>query len=238
MNLNCVITDDEPIAQEILEEYVRMIPGLNLVAKCRNAMETLHVMRNNTVDILFMDIHMPGISGLDFIRSLKERPAIIFTTAYPNYAIDGYDVDAIDYLLKPISIDRFLRAVNKVYERAAGATETEVRHPTANKTFFFIRSNTDLVKIEYDSILYIEGLENYVRIHCDNRNVISFSTMKNMEDILSQHGFLRIHRSYIINLQRVTSVQSHSFRIGTTELTVGKSYRKAVAEVLKTYYSI
>lgn len=237
MTLNCVITDDEPIAQEILEEYVRMIPGLNLVAKCRNATDTLQVLREHCVDILFMDIQMPGISGLDLVRSLKERPAIIFTTAYPNYAIDGYDVDAVDYLLKPISIDRFLRAVNKVYERTTNV-EQETRQTGSNKTFFFIKSNTDLVKIEYDSILYIEGLENYVRIHCDNRNVISFSTMKNMEDILAQHGFLRIHRSYIINLNRVTSVQSHSFKIGSTELAVGKSYRKAVAEVLRTYYSI
>jgi DNA-binding LytR/AlgR family response regulator len=237
MNLNCVITDDEPIAQEIIEEYAKMIPGLNIVAKCRNAMDTLQVLRSNKVDVLFIDIQMPGITGLDFVRSLKERPAIIFTTAYPNYAIDGYDVDAVDFLLKPISIDRFLRAVDKVYTSlAAGVAEQKQQMP--GKTFFFIKSNTDLVKIEYDSILFIEGLENYVRIHCENKTVISFSTMKHMEDILSQHSFLRIHRSYIINLQKVTSVQNHSFKIGSHELAVGKSYRKAVAVVLKTYYSI
>lgn len=238
MNLNCVITDDEPIAQEIIEEYIGMIPGLQLVAKCRNAMETLNVLRTQRVDVLFIDIHMPGISGLDFIRSLKERPAIILTSAYPNYAIEGFDIDAVDYLLKPISIERFLRAVNKVFQRIPLREDAEARTQATGRTFFFIKSNNDFIKIAYDAILYIEGLENYVRIHCDNKTIISFSTMKHMEDILTQHDFLRIHRSYIINLQKVTSFQNHTFRIGPTELAVGKSYRKAVAEVLKTNYSI
>jgi DNA-binding LytR/AlgR family response regulator len=236
MNLNCVVTDDEPIAQEILEDYIRMVPGLNMVAKCKNAMETLSVLREHQVDVLFIDIHMPGITGLDFIRSLKERPAVIFTTAFPNYAIDGFEVDAIDYLLKPISIDRFLRAVNRVYMRT-GEKEKTVK-TTGDKKFFFIKSNTDLIKIEYSTILYIEGLENYVKIHCENKTVISFSTMKNMEDILGAHRFLRIHRSYLINLDKVNTVQNHTFFIGKTELAVGKSYRKAVSEVLKTFYSI
>ncbi len=239
MNLNCVITDDEPIARDILEEYAKMIPGLNIIAKCRNAVETLEVLRHNSVDVLFTDIHMPGITGLDFIRSLKEPPAIIITTAYPNYAIDGFDIDAIDYLLKPISIDRFLRAINKVYRRLeTEETAEKPVAPTAEKTFFFIKSNADLVKISYDAIQYIEGLENYVRIHCEDKSIISFTTMKHMVDLLSRHGFLRIHRSYIINLSKVTSVQNHSFKIGNTELAIGKSYRKSVAEVLKNYYSI
>ena len=238
MNLNCVITDDEPIAQEIIEEYIKMIPGLQLVAQCRNAMDTLNVLRTQHVDVLFIDIHMPGISGLDFIRSLKERPSIIITSAYPNYAIDGFDVDAVDYLLKPISIERFLRAVNKIFQRTPARDEPEIRQQTPGRTFFFIKSNNDFIKVAYDAIQYIEGLENYVRIHCDTKIIIAFSTMKHMEDILTQHDFLRIHRSYIINLQKVTTFQNHTFRIGSTDLSVGKSYRKLVAEVLKTYYSM
>jgi len=236
MNLNCIITDDEPIAQEIIEDYVKMIPGLTTVAKCKNAMETMDALRQNKVDILFMDIHMPGISGLDFIRSLKERPSIIFTTAYPNYAIDAFDLDVADYLLKPVSIDRFLRAVNKVYNK--GEKSTEIRTTSTEKTFFFIKSNSDLVKVEYDSILYVEGLENYVKIYCDNKAIVSFSTMKNIEDILSPHRFLRIHRSYIVNLNRTSSIQNNSVNVGNDALPIGKSYRKAVAEVVKAYYSI
>lgn len=236
MKLNCVITDDEPIALEILEDYTRLIPDLKLVAKCRNAMETLSVLRQNEIDVLFIDIHMPEITGLDFVRSLKKKPAIIFTTAYPNYAIDGFEVDAVDYLLKPISIDRFLRAIDKVYMRAT-QREVEVKQPS-DKRFFFIKSNTDLIKVEYDSILYIEGLENYVKIHCEHKTIISFSTMKNMEDMLAAQQFLRIHRSYLINLNKVLSVKNHVFRIGNTDLTIGKSYRKTVSEVLKMFYSV
>lgn len=236
MKLNCVITDDEPIALEILEDYARLIPELNMVAKCRNAMETLTVLRQNEVDVLFIDIHMPEITGLDFVRSLKKKPAIIFTTAYPNYAIDGFEVDAIDYLLKPISIERFLRAMDKVYMRTT-QKETEVRQ-THDKPFFFIKSNTDLIKVEYDSILYIEGLENYVKIHCEHKTIISFSTMKNMEDMLAAQRFLRIHRSYLINLNKVSSVKNHIFRVGNIDLVTGKSYRKTVSDVLKMFYSV
>ncbi len=237
MKLNCVITDDEPIAQEILEDYIRLVPGLCLVAKCKNAMETMDVLRANEVDILFIDIQMPGINGIDFVRSLKARPSVVFTTAFPNYAIDGFDVDAIDYLLKPVSIDRFLRAVDKVYNQTPKkATETTVQ---SARDFFFIKSNTDLVKVAFDSILYIEGLENYVKIYCEQqKQIISFSTMKNMEELLSAHRFLRIHRSYIINLNKVNAVQSNTFKIGAAELPIGKSYRKPVSDVLKTFYSI
>jgi DNA-binding LytR/AlgR family response regulator len=239
MNLNCVITDDEPIALEILDEYARLIPGLNVVAKCPNAMDTLAVLRQNEVDALFIDIQMPEITGLDFIRSLKKKPLVVFTTAYPNFAIDGFEVDAVDYLLKPISFERFLRAVDKIYARMENTEARNPGHkPIEERKFFFIKSNSDFVKVEYDSILYIEGLENYVKIYCKDKTLISFSTMKNMEDMLLSHRFLRIHRSYLINLNNVTSVQNYSFKIGNKELSVGKSYRKNVADVLKAFYSI
>jgi two-component system LytT family response regulator len=237
MKLNCIITDDEPIALEILEDYLRLIPDINLVAKCHSAMETLTALRQYEVDILFIDIQMPGISGLEFIRSLKRKPAIIFTTAYPNYAIEGFEVDAIDYLLKPISLERFLKAVDKIYARLTIPENSEQKH-VLEKKFFFVKSNSDLIKIDYDSIYYVEGLENYVKIHCENRCTISFSTMKGMEDLLSPHRFLRIHRSYLINLNKVHSVQNHSFKIGNANLMVGKSYRKNVSEILKNLYSI
>lgn len=235
MIMTCVITDDEPIAREILEDYVRMIPDLRLVASCKNAAETMAALREHHVDILFADIQMPGISGLDLIRSLRNPPFIIFTTAFPNYAIDGFELDAVDYLLKPIAIDRFLRAVSRVYSRLpAQPAEGRLEIP---KKFFFIKANSDLLKVEYDSILYIEGLENYVRIHCENRLIVSFTTMKNMEDLLAPHNFLRIHRSYLVNMSKVSRVQQYTFRVGNHELTAGKSYRKAVAEMLKNYYT-
>lgn len=239
MKLNCIITDDEPIALEILEDYIRLVPGLNLVAKCGNAMETFAKMREQKIDVLFIDIQMPEITGLDFIKSLKNRPAIIFTTAYPNYAIDGFELDAVDYLLKPISIDRFLRSVDKLFNNTTHNPEAEHDTPSysPDKKYFFIKSNQELVKLEYNKILFVEGLENYVRIHCEDKAIVSFSTMKNMEDILSSHGFLRIHRSYIVNLDKVDAIQNHAFKIKNKELVIGKSYRKIVAEVLRNYYT-
>jgi DNA-binding LytR/AlgR family response regulator len=235
MRLNCVITDDEPIARETIEDYIALVPGLNMIAECSTATETFEVLRQKEVDVLFIDIHMPGISGLDFIRSLKSQPAIVFTTAYPNYVIDGFDVDAVDYLLKPVSIDRFLRAVDKVYQRTE--QEPEMKQAT-DKKFFFTRSNSDLLKVEYDSILFVEGLDNYVRIHCEHKTIISSNAMKHMEDLLAGHRFLRIHHSYLVNLNKVSSVHDNIFKLGNTDLAVGKSYRETVAAMLKSLYSI
>jgi len=242
MQLSCIITDDEPVASEILEDYVRLIPGLELVATCRDAMETNTVLRSRPVDILFMDIQMPGISGLDFIRSLRQPPAIVFTTAHPGFAIDAFELDVLDYLLKPVPIDRFLRAVNKIFARhetgqLPGREET-VQSAEDARQFFFIKSNQDLIKIAYSDILFIEGLENYVKIHCTDRTVVSFATMKSMEEMLAAHYFLRIHRSYIVNMNKVDSIKSNIFCLHNTELVVGKSYRKPVAELLKNYYAI
>jgi len=238
-DLCCVITDDEPIALEILEDYINMVPGLTLVAKCANAMETIAVLRSHHVDILFIDIQMPGISGVEFIRSLKNPPAVIFTTAYPNYAVEGFDLDATDYLLKPIPVDRFLKAVNKVFSKknnAAAVADVAVPQAAA-KNLLFVKADQRLINVAYDDILFIEGLENYVRIHCKDRSIVSLNTMKSIEELLPDFPFLRIHRSYIVNLTKVDSVHNNIFNIGKRQLQVGKSYKKAIGEILKTYYS-
>jgi two-component system, LytTR family, response regulator len=236
MNLNCVITDDEPVALEILADYIAMVPGLELVANCRNAMETWSALRLHRVDILFMDIKMPGINGLDFVRSLRNRPAIIFTTAFPQYAIEGFDLDVLDYLLKPISIDRFLKAVYKAFDKsgiqkAVGYEKTE---PISN-SFLFIKSDKGLIKIEFCDILFIEALENYVSIHTRDKTLLTLSTMKAIEESLPPMIFLRVHRSYIINLKNVDSLQGNNIKIGTQNLIVGRSFRKTVSEIFKKY---
>jgi DNA-binding LytR/AlgR family response regulator len=237
-NIHCVATDDEPIALEILEDYINMVPGLKLVAKCANAMATMKILREHQIDILFIDIKMPGITGVEFIRSLKNPPAVIFTTAFPNYAIDGFDLDVVDYLLKPIPVDRFLKAVNKVFAKYNNAIHnpgsTIQNHP--GKNFLFVKSDQRLIKLTYEDILFIEGLENYVRFHCRDKSIVSLSTMKSIEEILPVFPFLRIHRSYIVNLNKVDSVQNNIFSIGNKQLQIGKSYKKSVSEVLKNYY--
>lgn len=242
MKLKCVITDDEPIASEILEDYIRMVPGLELTAKCKDALETLQVLREEQVDVLFIDIQMPEITGLELIRSLNKMPrAVVFTTAYTAYAHEGFELDATDYLLKPISIERFLRTVDKIFLRMAALKETQqpaAIPPPADKKYLFVKADQDLVKVEFNSILYVEGLENYVRIHCEDKTLISFKTMKSMEDILCAHRFLRIHRSYIVNLDKVDRIQNHIFMVKDRTLVTGKSYKKPVAELLKHYYTL
>ncbi|HXB08515.1 MAG TPA: LytTR family DNA-binding domain-containing protein [Puia sp.] len=217
MSLRCIAVDDEPIALEIIRDYIGMVPGLELAGLCRNAMEALDILRQRPVDLVFLDIRMPGISGLQLIRSLPRLPAIVLTTAYPDYALEGFELDVVDYLLKPVAIDRFLRAVNKVESIFAAPS------------FIFVRSGGAMLRVELADILYIEGLENYVRIHFTGRSLIVLSTMKEMEESLPPALFLRIHRSTIVNLAKVEQVRNHLFRVGAQVLAVGKSYRKLVA---------
>lgn len=238
MQLNCIITDDEPIAVDILQDYVRMVPYLNLVATCKNAMETFAALRTKEIDLLFIDIQMPEITGVDLVRALKNRPAIVFTTAYPSYALEGFELDAIDYLLKPIPIDRFLRAVDKVVSRYENAHKAITRAAANEKQYFFIKHNQELVKVYFDSILYIESMENYVKIHCEENTIVFFSTMKNIEDILAPYNFLRIHRSFIVNLDKVSSVGDNVFSIRDKRLMVGKSYKKLISDVMKNMYGL
>ncbi len=238
MNMQCVITDDEPVALEILEDYIRMVPGLSLLAKCKNAMETMSIMQKSKVDILFIDIKMPEISGIELVRSLKNPPAIIFTTAFPNYAIEGFDLDVADYLLKPISVDRFLKAVNKVFSRTNNiiASETGKGQKGTLSNFLFVKSGQGLARINYADIYYIEALENYVRIHLKDTMIVSLSSMKNIEEALPPASFLRIHRSYIVNLEKVESVRNNIFKLGNKNLGTGKSYRKGISELLSKYH--
>ncbi|MBS1771768.1 MAG: response regulator transcription factor [Bacteroidetes bacterium] len=231
MILNCVITDDEPVAQEILEDYINMIPGLNLVAKCGDSMETLSVLREHKIDVLFIDIQMPGVSGLDFIRSLQHPPAVVLTTAYNKYAIEGFDIDAADYLLKPISIERFLKTAEKLMKRIDN-TESQHIYPTERK-YMFVKVEQEYIKLEFTKILYIEGLENYVKIQTEDKAYISYRTLKSMEEQLPTSQFLRVHRSYIINLDKVESIQNHIFVIQNQPISIGKSYRKTIGDYLK-----
>jgi DNA-binding LytR/AlgR family response regulator len=234
-----VITDDEPIAQEIIERYISLVPGLTLAGKCRNAMETYDMLLNNKVDVLFIDIQMPEISGLEFLRSLKNKPIVVFTTAYPNFAADAFNLDVTDYLLKPISIERFLKAIDRIFLK----TNNNVNQPsitnlpvTPARSYFFIRSESEFIRIEYDQIIFIEGMENYVKFICEDKSVIALNTMKNTEALLPDH-FLRIHRSYIVNMNKVQSVQDQNFTVKDRQIPIGKSFRKEVTDTLKKLYS-
>ena len=179
--IKAIIVDDEPLALDVLETYIEKMPELSLVAKCENAIEANEALKNNDVDLMFLDIQMPQITGVEFLKSLNNPPAVIFTTAYPDYAVEGFELNAVDYLLKPISLDRFMKAVNKVSEKIGKGTDS-------NKTvemegdFFFVKADKKLIKLAHDEILYIEGLKDYVIIKKLDGRVVSLQTMKSLEE--------------------------------------------------------
>jgi DNA-binding LytR/AlgR family response regulator len=232
MKLNCIITDDEPIAREIMESFVQKVPGLSLVAKCANVPETIQALRDNHVDLLFLDIQMPEVSGLEFIRSQEKCPMVIFTTAHPAFAVDAFELDAVDYLLKPVSDERFRKAFEKALIRIRFGmiekTPDKFTTETKDGNSFFVKSNADMIRLNFEEILYIEGLENYVRFVCQERSVIVLRTMKSLLEILPPGLFLRIHRSYIVNVKKIDSFCGNYFSVNGHELRVGKSYKKMI----------
>ena len=233
--INAIIVDDEPLAQDILETYLERIPEIELVAKCANAFEANEVLNKEDVDLMFLDINMPQLTGTDFLRGLTDPPVTIFTTAYPNYALDGFELNALDYLVKPISMDRFLQACNRAVEQAELQQKAKALPvQDGGPGYFFVKADKKLVRVNIDEIVYIEGLKDYVIIRLPNDRVITLQTMKSLEEKLPTSDFQRIHRSYIVNLERIEALQGNMVEVKEkgkiTTLPVGKSYRDILAE--------
>ncbi|MBK8081065.1 MAG: response regulator transcription factor [Saprospiraceae bacterium] len=207
MMIKAIIVDDEPLALEVLETYIQQISDITLVAKCENAFQANEALKNNNVDLMFLDIQMPQLSGVDFLKTLVNPPAVIFTTAYPNYAVEGFELNAVDYLLKPISLERFLKAVNKVTEKLnTKKADHEDVLPDGHEDYFFVKADKKFVKVHFDDILYIEGLKDYVIIRHDTGRIITLQTMKSLEERLPESKFKRIHRSYIVNIRKMNAI--------------------------------
>ncbi len=238
--MNTLIIDDEPLALDVLETYISKMPELNLIARCSNALEANELLRKHQIDLIFLDIQMPQVSGVDFIKALPNPPLFIFTTAYSNYALEGYELNAIDYLLKPISIDRFMKAVNKALEQFELRHREEASESGASgsegEDFFFVKADKKLVKIKYDEILYIEGLKDYVIIRLEQGRVVTLQTMKSLEDKLPSTKFKRIHRSYIVSIDKIHAVDGTSVDVyekgAIKQLPIGKNYRDEILEIV------
>lgn len=237
--IKTLIIDDEPLALDVLETYIEQMPELQLAGRCSNALEANEFLRKNPVDLIFLDIQMPRLSGVDFIKTLTNPPMFIFTTAYSEYALEGYELNAIDYLLKPISIDRFMKAVNKAmeqYELRKRDENGEGGAPEEGGEFFFVKADKKLVKIKYDDILYIEGLKDYVIIRLEQGRVVTLQTMKSLEDKLPLTRFKRIHRSYIVSINKIHAVDGTSVDIfekgQIKQLPIGKNYRDEILEIV------
>lgn len=237
--MNVIIVDDEPLALDVLETYIDKVPELKIIGKCTNALEANELIRKEDIDLLFLDIQMPQITGIDFLKSLSNPPMVIFTTAYSNYALEGFELNALDYLLKPISLDRFMKAVNKAleqYELTHGEASGGAGSSASSEDFFFVKADKKLVKVRYNDILYIEGLKDYVIIRLKEGRVITLQTMKSLEAKLPSKLFKRIHRSYIVGLDKINALVGNMVEVTekgqTKTLPVGKNYRDDLLQLV------
>jgi len=234
--IKAIIVDDEPLALDVLETYIEQMPNIELVAKCENALEANAALNANEVDLMFLDIQMPQITGVEFLKSLKNPPAVIFTTAYPEYAVEGFELDAADYLLKPISLERFMKAVNKVSEKLNSTTTETSSSQEMEGDFFFVKADKKLIKVDFDDIIYIEGLKDYVIIRQEAGRVITLQTMKSLESKLPEHTFKRVHRSYIVNINKINAVVGNMLEVtekgATKHLPIGKNYREELLAII------
>lgn len=231
--VKCLIVDDEPLAINIIKDYIAQIPQLTLTTTCSDAIQAFQALNEHKIDLIFLDIEMPRLNGIDFIKSLANPPAIILTTAYRDYALESYEIDVIDYLLKPISFTRFFKAVTK-YLKAA---DTQVSTPSVAVTpkqsgSIYVYANKKNIKVYLEDILYIESIKDYVRIHTTTKNIISKGTITKYETLLPS-SFFRIHRSYIVNSAKIFAFTQHDIEIGEKELPIGTSYKKQVMDLLK-----
>lgn len=232
--MNCIALDDEPLALDIIEAYVKKHPELNLIARCNNAEEASKVLNSQHIDLMFLDIQMPGVTGLNFIRLLKNKPLFMFTTAYSEYAIDGFELDAIDYLLKPIAYDRFEKAIEKAKEyytikNNSGLTESDLEND-----FIFVKANQQLIKLAYGEILYVEAFADYVKIFLNDRKIVTLQTMKKMEAKLPSDIFSRVHRSFIVNRKAVQSFSTSVCEVNGEKIPVGKNYKYDFIKLMKS----
>ncbi|MBI9042382.1 LytTR family DNA-binding domain-containing protein [Lutibacter sp.] len=227
--VNCIIVDDEPIAREILESHLQKVAVVNVVATCKNAIEAFNQINSNQIDLIFLDINMPEISGLSFVKSINKNIKVIFTTAYREYAVDGFNLQAVDYLLKPISFERLLQAVNKYLgENSVEINETSSEIIIEKNDFIFVRADRKMVKINFSEIHFIESLSDYVKIQLQDNVIVTRETISNIEAKLPKSDFIRIHRSYIVSMASINSFTNEFIEINNKALPISRSYKKDV----------
>jgi len=227
MGLKCVIVDDEPLAITILEGYLKKIPYVEIIGKFGSALPVYEFLKNNEVDLLFLDIEMPDITGIDFLKSLTHAPAVIFTTANKNYAIEGFDLNVDDYILKPVSFERLFKSVNRVFESNIKPIDS-----TVQKDFVYLKENKKMVRVYFKNILYLESLKDYVKVVTSCKTVITKQQLSYFEEILHPSEFMRIHRSFIISIKKIDSYSLSGIDIGDQELPIGRKYKEDVIKVL------
>ena len=235
--MNCIIVDDEPLAREVLEQFIKKVPFLNLKALCGDAFQAMALLKNNKIDLIFLDIQMPDLSGMQMYQSLQNKPQVIFTTAYSDYAIEGFEVAATDYLLKPFTFERFLKAAAKAYDKFNAEPIDDVSRKDHNTNdFLFVKDGTKTVKIHLKNILFMEGMKDYIRIHTSERAITTLMPMQTMLDKLDPRLFVRVHRSYIISIAKIDSIERNRIIIGDTWIPVGNYYKASFKGIMERYH--
>lgn len=240
--LNCLIVDDEPLARKLLSDYVQKVPYLKLLRTCSDPMEALDFLRENPVDLLFLDIQMPEITGLTLLKILQKKPWVILTTAYSEYALESYELDVVDYLLKPITLERFLKSMEKINQRMQGIANQQLpsEQPAPvvvaaepAPAYIFVKDGTKLVKVKLNEIMYVEGMKDYVAIHTPQQRIVTLQRLKALEEQLPENQFIRIHNSYIVALDWLDSIHKEKVKVGTALLPISDSYRKAFKDFIE-----
>lgn len=231
MNVSCIIIDDEPLARKGLKEYIADVDFLSLTGEFDNPLKAAELIGKGEVQLLFLDIQMPKITGIDFFKTLSNAPPVIFTTAYSEFALDGFEVNALDYLIKPISFERFLKAALKAKEFY------EIRHKnlaevSASDNYFFIKADNKLVKVSFDEIVFVEALQNYVVIHLADRKYMTYLTFKSIEDYLPAHKFVKVHKSYIAAVSKIDSIEGNDLRLGQQHIPISRNLKEEVMDKL------
>jgi DNA-binding LytR/AlgR family response regulator len=229
MKIKTLIVDDEPHAIAVIEQYIANFSELDLVAKCNNAIEAFQIIQQQKIDLIFLDVKMPGLKGTDFIRSLKNPPKVIFTTAFQDYALEGFDLNAIDYLLKPIGFDRFLKAIDKVFAIVKGTPQkiSIAEKPADQKSdvFLYLRVERKMVKVNVNEIYWIESLKDYIKVVLKEKTLVSKQKISLLEELLPEDKFVRIHRSFIVSLSKIEGFHSYAVEVLGKELPIGRNYK-------------
>jgi DNA-binding LytR/AlgR family response regulator len=237
MKIKCLVIDDEPLAQRVIERYAEDLPFIEIVHQCNQALDAIEHLKTREIDLIFLDINMPKLTGIEFLRTLKHPPLIIITTAYAEYAIQGYELNVLDYLMKPFSFERFLKAVQKAQEALVMRDTTEnepIQTESKEENFIFIKSSKKTYRVNFDDILCVEALGDYVKIFTTERMIVSYLSMKNLEKMLPPKNFPRIHKSYIVSLSKVEMIEGNQVRIKERRIPIGTNYRMEFEKLIRT----
>lgn len=245
MTIKAIIVDDEPLAQRVIEKYAEDVPSIEIIAKCSNAIEAQEILNNDDIDLMFLDINMPKMTGITFLKTLKKAPLVIITTAYSEYAIEGYELDVIDYLKKPFPFERFFKAIQKVQERlkeketkvtiVEKIIETQPSNVSEHPKFIFIKSNKKSYKVNIEDIYYIEALGDYIKVHTKDQTLITYLSMKKIEAQLPNDSFVRMHKSFIVNIHKIKSIEGNMVEIKNEKITIGSNYKQAFQDLIDSF---